>query len=287
MAEAIQFIEKLSLLAFLVSSMVATGLSLDPRAALSALRDVRFVSIALALNFLLAPALALLLIRLIPLEKGLANGLLLLGGAAGAPFLPKLLAVAKADLARGVALMALLTAGTIIFLPLALPLEIPGVEADPWRISRPLLGWIVVPLLVGVVANLVSPGQAIRAAPSLSNAAGGCMLLFFVLLVATNAKSLLALCGSGALLAAALHAGILFIAGWWLGGPSEDGRSVLGLGSGARNFGAAMVPATSSLRDPQALLMIAASAVVGCLFCFSAAVWAKRRRIVTSTGLGL
>src|ERR1043166_9171978 len=98
-------IEKLSVLAFLVCSMAAMGLALTPRAVLAPLRDMRIVLLALALNFIVAPAFAWLLTTVLPLDRGHAAGLLLLGGAAGAPFLPKLIETARGDLAQAAALV--------------------------------------------------------------------------------------------------------------------------------------------------------------------------------------
>jgi hypothetical protein len=46
---------------FLVSSMLATGVSLKPRAIFEPLRDKRLVLVALVLNFVAAPALAVVL----------------------------------------------------------------------------------------------------------------------------------------------------------------------------------------------------------------------------------
>ena len=273
----VQLLEKTSLLAFLTGSMMAAGLDLEPRALTGPLRDRRFVVLALALNFLLAPALALALVSIIPLKSGLASGLLLIGGAAGAPFLPKLLQVARGDLARGVALMALLTAGTLVFLPLALPRMIAGFDARPWEIARPMLQWIVAPLLAGMAVRHLKPALAARLSAPLAKAGSLFLLLFLVLLVEVNLKALLGLIGSWALIAAALHAFLLFAAGWWLGGPRLEIRGTLGLGTSARNFGAAMVPAATSLRDPQVLLMLVASAVAGVVVSFSAAIWVKHR----------
>jgi predicted Na+-dependent transporter len=66
------------------------------------------------------------LCRLLPLQPAHAIGLLLLGGAAGAPFLPKLAEISGGSLAYSVALMVLLTVGSIVFMPLALPFIVPG-----------------------------------------------------------------------------------------------------------------------------------------------------------------
>ncbi|HEY1123302.1 MAG TPA: hypothetical protein VGE67_16935 [Haloferula sp.] len=277
MPTIVHLAEKISFLAFLTGSMGATGLALVPRELAAPMRDGRFVALALGLNFLLAPALAWLLTGLLDLDRSFANGLLLIGGAAGAPFLPKLLEIARGDIARGVAMMALLTAGTLAFLPLALPRMIPGSNAKPWEIAIPMLLWMVVPLVAGMIVKRHRPALADRMAVPLSKAGTLFLLIFFSLLLAEHARSLLSLFGSRAVLAAALHAALLFIAGWWLGGPRVETRSVLGLGTATRNFGAALVPATTSLRDPQVVLMLVASAITGCALSFSAAAWAKRR----------
>jgi Sodium Bile acid symporter family len=102
--------------------MLASGLSLTPRAIFSPLRNARLVLAALALNFLVSPAFAVMLTILIPLERPHAIGFLLLSGAAGAPFLPKLVENAHCDVGFAVALMTLLTIGTTLFMPFALPL---------------------------------------------------------------------------------------------------------------------------------------------------------------------
>ena len=54
------------------------------------LRNVRLVVLSLLANFILMPLGALVLAALLKLDQPLGVGLLLLGSAAGAPFLPKL-----------------------------------------------------------------------------------------------------------------------------------------------------------------------------------------------------
>ena len=269
-----QHLQKLSVLVFLVSSMGATGLALTPRAITTPLRDRRFVLLALALNFVLAPAFAWLLTVVIPLDRAHAAGLLLLGGAAGAPFLPKLVETARGDLAPAAALMALLTAGTILFLPFALPLMIPRLNADPWGIARPLLVLIIVPLAAGMLIKSRAETFAARAAPVLAKLGNASLLLLFVLLVALNARALLAVIGSGAILAALIFFTALFVFGWLLGGAQ---RSVLSLATAARNFGAALAPAENCFDDPKVTVMIIVGAIVCLVVTFVAAGWVRRR----------
>jgi hypothetical protein len=85
--------------------------------------------------------------------------LMLIGSAAAAPFLHRLLQTAGCPLDRGVALMILLTAGTMVFLPVALPRVIPGFAANPWEVARPLLTWLALPLVAGMAAQASRPAH--------------------------------------------------------------------------------------------------------------------------------
>lgn len=276
MPTALQSAQKLILLLFLLSSMFGAGLSLTLSALLAPLRQMKVVILALGLNFIIAPAWAWLLTLIIPLEQGHAIALLLLGGAAGAPFLPKLAEAARGDLAFAVALMALLTAGTILFMPLALPLIIPGLEADPWKIAQPLLLLIVTPLLLGMSFNAVATGFASRIRPGVGVIANLSLAILFALLVALNVRALLGVIGSGAILAAILYVIGLLVAGWIFGGSDPGKRKLMALGTAGRNFGAAFVPAATSFTDPKIEVALIVNALVGMIALFLAARRLKR-----------
>ena len=274
MDDLLHHLHKLAVFTFLISSMGAIGLALTPRAITTPLRDARFVLLALGLNFLLAPAFAWLLTVLIPLDRAQVAGLLLLGGAAGAPFLPKLVQTARGDLAPTASLMILLTAGTILFLPFALPLMIPGLNADPWSIARPLLMLIIAPLAVGMLIKSRAETFAARAAPLISKLGNASLLLLLILLVALNARALRAVIGSGSILATLLFFTALFVFGWLLGGSH---RRVLSLATAARNFGAALAPAANCFEDPGVTVMVIVGAIVCLVITFIAAIWVRRK----------
>ncbi len=264
------------MLVFLVSSMLATGLSLTLNAVLAPLRNLRVVLIALVLNFVFAPAFAWLLTVLIPLEQGYVTGLLLLGGAAGAPFLPKVVETAHADLALAVALMGLLTLGTIAFLPLALPLMIRGMHADAWSIARPLVLLIVLPFAGGMLLKSAAAALAARALPVFTKIGNVSLVAFFALIIVLNGPSLLGTIGSGAILVALLYFAGLFAMGWLLSGDRPEVRGTMGLVLTARNFGAALVPAAASFGDPAVTTMIIVGAIVCVFVSFVAAAWVRR-----------
>src|SRR5512132_1060071 len=121
-----------AMVGFVVSSMLAMGLGLTIRQIIEPLRNARLVLLALLANFVLMPFGALALAKLLWLDNSFAVGLLVLGCAAGAPFLPKLAELAKGNLAFSVGAMVLLMVVTIGYLPLVMPLLLPGVTVDPW-----------------------------------------------------------------------------------------------------------------------------------------------------------
>lgn len=75
---------------FSVSSMLSVGLAYRIGQIFGPLRDARAVFRAVVANFVLVPLLAVGIERAIPLDPPAALGLFLLAGAAGAPFLIKL-----------------------------------------------------------------------------------------------------------------------------------------------------------------------------------------------------
>ena len=105
-----------AMLTFVVSSMLAMGAGLTVSQISEPLRNARLVVLALLANFVLMPLGALALAKVLWLEEPFGVGLLLLGCAAGAPFLPKLAELAKGNLAFAVGAMVLLMVVTVGYL---------------------------------------------------------------------------------------------------------------------------------------------------------------------------
>src|SRR4030095_225374 len=252
----LQAIADYSVVIFIVTCMLTMGLRLTVREITEPLKNSRRVILALVANFALAPALAWGLTRLIPLHPSYAIGLILLGGAAGAPFLPKLAEFARGDLGYSVFLMILLTVGSVVFLPLALPFMIPGLKADAWTIARPLVVLMMAPLLSGLLfkrfLGKVSPVLH-RISEKLSLVS---LLLLTLLLLGLNLKAIGATLGSGAIAAALLFVSLAFVVGYLLGGKDPRQKSVLGLGTGQRNIAAALAIATNNFSDPKVVTML-------------------------------
>jgi bile acid:Na+ symporter, BASS family len=118
----------------------------------------------------LIPLAALALAKMLRLDEPLGVDLLLLGAAAGAPFLPKLAQIAKGNLAFAVGLMVLLMVVTVGYLPLVLPALLPGVSVNPAKIARSLFLLMLLPLAGALAVNAQSPTAAACAKPVLNQA---------------------------------------------------------------------------------------------------------------------
>jgi BASS family bile acid:Na+ symporter len=252
-----------AMLSFVVSSMLAMGAGLTVTQIIEPLRNVRLVLLALLANFVLMPLGAVTLARLLQLDEPFAVGLLLLGCAAGAPFLPKLAEVAKGNLAFAVGAMVLLMVVTVGYLPSVLPLLLPGVTVDPWQIARSLILLMLLPLAAGLALRSYFEGLAARVKPVLDAISNVSLILLMLLITAANIDKVLQVFGTFGILA-----GLLFIAfgvgiGWLLGGPAVNTRRVMALGTGQRNIAAALVVANQSFDDPKVVVMVIVVAIVG------------------------
>jgi len=252
-------------LVFVVSSMVAMGLGLKVAQITAPLRNLRLVSLSLLANFVLMPAAAVVLARVLRLDEPLGVGLLLLGVAAGAPFLPKLTQIANGNLAFAVALMVLLMVITVGYLPLVLPVLLPGVSVNPAKIARSLVLLMLVPLAVALAVNAKLPAAAARAKPLFDRLSSLGLILVVVLLVVVNFNKVLSVFGTRAILAGLLFIAFGYAVGWALGGPAADTRPVLGLGTAQRNIAAALVVGGQSFSNPSVVVMVVVVAIVSLL----------------------
>jgi bile acid:Na+ symporter, BASS family len=252
-------------LVFVVSSMVAMGLGLKVAQITAPLRNLRLVSLSLLANFVLMPAAAVVLARVLRLDEPLGVGLLVLGVAAGAPFLPKLTQIAKGNLAFAVALMVLLMVITVGYLPLVLPILLPGVSVNPAKIARSLVLLMLVPLAVALAVNAKLPAAAARAKPLFDRLSSLGLILVVVLLVVVNFNKVLSVFGTRAILAGMLFIAFGYAVGWALGGPAADTRPVLGLGTAQRNIAAALVVGGQSFSNPSVVVMVVVVAIVSLL----------------------
>src|SRR5437764_1782232 len=186
----------ITMLAFVVSSMLAVGLSLTIRQIVDPLRNGKLVFLALLANFVLMPLGALAIARILRLDQPLGIALLLLGTAAGAPFLPKLAGIAKGDLAFAVGLMVLLMVATVGYMPLVLPRLLNGVSVDATQIARSLVLLMLLPLALGLGVKARHEVTAERMRPLLDRTSSVSLALLPLLILTVNVNTRIALFGT-------------------------------------------------------------------------------------------
>src|SRR5580765_8537801 len=255
----------ITMVAFVLSSMLSMGLSLTVGQILAPLRNYRLIVLGLVANFVLMPFAAFAIARLFRLDEPLGIALILLGTASGAPFLPVLARISKGNLAFSVGLMVLLMVVTVGYMPVVLPLFLEGVSVNPMKIGRSLVFLMMLPLAIGLLVKARLSRLAASVQPSLGRVSILSLALLIVLLLITNMQNVLSLYGTRGVLAS-----ILFIAagsgiGWLLGGPQPDTRGVMALGTAQRNIAAALVVGGQNFSDPKVIVMIVVVAIVGLL----------------------
>jgi len=263
LAEILSKAATVAMLCFVISSMLAMGAGLTVAGIIEPLRNALLVGLALLANFVLMPLGAFLLGKVLGLEEPFAVGLLLLGCAAGAPFLPKLAELAKGDIAFAVGAMVLLMVITVAYLPIVLPLLLPGVTVDPGQIAKSLVLLMLLPLAVGLFAKARFEPLAAQWRPILAWISNLSLIALIALLVAANIRSVLEVFGTFGILAGILFIALGLVAGWLLGGAAANTRRVMALGTAQRNIAAALVVANQSFDDPKVVVMVVVVAIVG------------------------
>jgi BASS family bile acid:Na+ symporter len=275
MSDILRSLLSSSVLAFAVCSTLSVGLGYTVRQILEPLREAVAVFRAVAANFVMVPLLAVAITRLLPLAPGLEIGVILLGCAAGAPFLIKLTQTAKGDVARGATLLVLLVPLSVVFMPFAVPWLAPEAEVHAGPIAGELLVTLMLPLIIGLVVRAKSSRTAQRLRPLLGKSSTLALVVLLVTTVALNLHDILAV-GLRAILAALMLIVGAFVIGYVVARRGRGRRTVLGLGTAQRGISAAMLVASESIPDPDALVMVVIASVVSMVVLFPVAHWLRK-----------
>lgn len=262
--DALTVIVQISLLVFVVSSMLAMGFSLTTAEILAPLKNIRLVLLALAVNFIAVPIAAWGIQQVMNLDQDIYTGLIILATAAGAPFLPKLAGAAKGDAAFSVGLMVLLMVTTIVYMPIVLPLLLSGVTIDPWDIAKSLIMLMLIPLAIALFTKARWSDIADGLQPHMAKASSVAILFLLVGGIVLQWSDIVDLLGTGGFIALAVFYLISLVMGYFVGGSDPAIRSVLGLGTAQRNVSAAMVVGAQNFADsPDVISTIIVGALVG------------------------
>jgi BASS family bile acid:Na+ symporter len=286
LSDVLTTVTQVGVLAFVVSSMVAMGLSLTVDRIIGPLRDLRIVAFLLIGNFVVVPAVAIAAARLLPMEQATSTALVIYGCCAGAPFLPKLAQMAKGDVALSVGAMVLLMVVTVAYAPIVLPLAVQGVTVDAWQIASSLVVFMLVPLAIALVvrvrlpelaAEWVGPAGQISTTALLIGISAGLLVSWREIIGAIGSWIFI---GTAILLVVALVAG--YLAGY--GRPGTTSRVTM-LGTAQRNVSAALVVAGSLGGDVVVLSLVGGLVIIMVLIGLAGEI-GKRASAPTTTHTG-
>jgi len=281
-AQVLEKILQVTLMLFMAGNMLDLGLRLDLRQAVRGLRDFRFVALVLFWGYIVYPGLGYLMAVTLPLSPPFAMALILVAMAPGNPFLAVSVDKARGDVNTAASFMLLASAVTVVAMPFMVPVLVKGLSATPWMIAKPMLVFILLPMVVGAIVRLRWEAVAARVQPYVKKATGVDTLAMVILLLVIYGKALIGSAGTFALGSQVVLVAVVALAAYFLGfGMPKPQKEVLVLGLCARNVGAAMAPLFIAPNvDPNAIM---ATGALGTLVVIGggllvASMFAKGRR---------
>jgi BASS family bile acid:Na+ symporter len=258
LSEILSVITQVGMLLFVVGGMAAMGLGLTLSRIATPLRDVRMVLLLLLVNFVVVPAAAIAAARLLPMEQDAATAVVLVGCLAGAPFLPKLAQLAKADVALAVGSMVLLMVVTVGYAPIVVPLVIPGVTVDPLAVAQSLVLFMLIPLGIGLLIRAKLPELADSWVGPVGQASSVGMLLGITSALLVSWQDVVGAIGTWIFVGVAIVLVAALASGWLAGVGRPGDRVLLGLATAQRNIAAAILVATTIGGDVVVLTLVGA-----------------------------
>lgn len=279
MEHILQQIQTITIVIFMVGNLLEVGLRLRVAEALAALRNARFLVMSLLWCFVLGPAMAVGITKILPLSEPYALGLILLGMAPCSPAIPVMMRRSGGSLAYMSAFMLVAYAGTVVLMPFMVPWLAKGFTADPWIIAKPLVFFIATPLVIGGLIRRLAETIAEKAAPIVKTVTGLNTIILCAVLLWVYKSEIFSAVGTYAIGSQILLYALLGLALYLLGfGLSYDQKAPMVLGTCTRNVGPAFATLLGVAGAPQgAITMCILATFLGAICSgFAAAALLKR-----------
>lgn len=246
------------ILAFTVSNLFVMGIQANMPEVIAALKNKKSMALIFVWGWVLGPAVAYLITRVLPLAEPYVIVVLLCSLAPCAPFLPPMVEKARGDVSFAGAFVPLVAVGTVVFMPLIAPLLIKGVTISTLALAKPLFLTLLVPLAIGAAIRHYAGTAATKIFPVVKGVALLTTLLMVVSCVALFGPEMLDTAGSFALLSMTIFMVVMGLITYRFGfGLKQNQRSVMALGMLSRNFAAVLAAVlTVPNLDPLILTMI-------------------------------
>jgi len=239
---SIEEIYKIVVMIFTVSNLAAMGLEINKDEAIKALKNPRFIILILVWGWIVGPAIAFGLTKVIPLSEAHAAGLLLISLAPTAPFFPLMVTKARGDMSSAGAFILVATIATVIFLPLMVPFLIKGLVVSVWGLAKPLLLMVLLPLLIGLAIRIYKEPFALKIGPIVKKIGTLFLLITAVMTFWLYWDEMLSAIGSYAVGAQILFFALITFLSYKIPfGLKKTQRSGMALGMCTRNIAAVFV----------------------------------------------
>ncbi len=261
----------ITVVVFTVANLMAGGLECDLKEALKWLRSPKLVVPTFLWGWVVGPALAWLIIQVLPLSEGHAAGLMLTSLAPIAPFLPLAASKARGDMTFTGAYILLGTIVTVVLMPVMAPLLIKGLTLSTWPLAKPLILLVLIPLLIGVAIRFYKPTVAAKIFPWVKKTGGIFLLLCLGTTLWIYGKDMLSTVGSFATAAWVVFMIVMAVVPYLIGfGLKQNQRSVMAIGMSSRNISAGFVAFFGITNPPvgmflMVLLVVPLHVIIGLL----------------------
>jgi BASS family bile acid:Na+ symporter len=244
-------------LIFTVSNLAAMGLQVRMPEVMMSLRNKKSIALIFVWGWVLGPAVAYVITKLLPLAEPYVVVMFLASLAPVAPFLQQMVAKARGDMGFAGAMVPLVMVGTVVLMPLMAPLLIKGVAISTSALAKPLLLTILLPLIIGAVFRYFADKEATRIFPAVKGLAQLSTLLTILWCLVIYGRGMLNTAGELAFLALNLFMIGMGLITYCVGfGMKQNQRSVMALGMGTRNIAAVLAAALAIPNgDPRIVVM--------------------------------
>jgi predicted Na+-dependent transporter len=191
-------------LLFVITASLANGLSITVKSVTTPMKGRAPLNVMLLIsNFFVLPALLIGLAAILPFAPQVKMAIVALALSAGAPFIPWLVSLAKGDLGYSVSSVILLTLGTFIALPLVMPWALTalktGAVVSSWLVLWPMLVFMLIPILAGMVVRARYPQLAMQGSQYLGPLSITFLVVHIMLFITYTWKDVVSLAGGGVL----------------------------------------------------------------------------------------
>jgi bile acid:Na+ symporter, BASS family len=229
----------LVLKASIILTLFGFGLHATREDLLYLLRRPRVLARSLVAMFVVMPLFAIVMTKLVSLNRAVVIALIALSISPVPPVLPRKVTKSGGHAPYGLGLMVTAASFSIVFVPLAVYLIGKYFNRPfamgPGAVAELIVLSVLIPLTAGIVFRKVAPTIAERIADPLARIAGIVLLIGVLCILAFSLPAAWALVGDGTVIALIAFVIVGLTVGHFFGGPGSGERITLALSTASRH----------------------------------------------------